>query len=630
MKRYISLLMSLLAFIPISAQQSDYYYYYKGNRIDLEVDSTRLYVVSEGMLSAKATASAKTRMADYNVKESTKSYVYNHVVPLQQRRNAVPEVYFSTVEVPKEMDGQQYEALIKKIRTEENVWQVLPSFKLEGKRVNATNYFFVELKSANDFNKLQAMADQYKIEIVGYNEFLPLWFTLSCSYSSTLNAIEAANLFYTSGEFACSEPNFCFRALAESGDALYEKQWALDKDNVGLETSDVDINVEEAWEVTKGAGVTVAVFDNGVATTHPDLIDNICTYSYDTKTNTSPAVLVLGKKAEGHGTECAGVIAAAQNELGISGVAPEAKIMPISIDLEDCNKDEIVNGFLNAAANGADIISCSWGSIPYSSFIDSAIKSVLDLGRNRKGTVIVFSAGNDGSELKYPKGVDPRIILAGAVTSCGERLRNGACQNFIPNFNSYYGDKLDVVAPGFKIITTDIPGLSGYTDGDYDEEFCGTSAACPFVSGVAALVLSIYPKLPVDDVAQVIERTAQKVRTDIYTYSSDTVHWSGTWNNEMGYGLIDAGAAVTTPLKELLVSRYRNQVVDPTYNDGCFQYNVEAENVRVLSPDGFLELGAEKRVLIKSSFFVEKGAGLHIYNVIYNEEDDWWDKKNNH
>lgn len=214
--------------------------------------------------------------------------------------------------------------------------------------------------------------------------------------------------------------------------------------------------------------------------------------------------------------------------------------------------------------------------------------------------------------------------------SCGERLRNGACQNFFPNLNSYYGDKLDVVAPGVKIVTTDIPGLSGYTDNDYDEEFCGTSAACPFVSGVAALVLSIYPKLPVDDVAQVIERTAQKVRTDIYTYSSDTVHWSGTWNNEMGYGLIDAGAAVTTPLKDLLVSRYRNQVVDSTYNDGCFQYNVEAENVRVLSPDGFLELGAEKRVLIKSSFFVEKGAGLHIYNVIYNEEDDWWDKKNNH
>lgn len=77
----------------------------------------------------------------------------------------------------------------------------------------------------------------------------------------------------------------------------------------------------------------------------------------------------------------------------------------------------------------------------------------------------------------------------------------------------------------------------------------------------------------------------------------------------------------------MLVTQFRNKVIGAGDNDGCFQYNVEAENVRVLSPDGFLELGAEKRVLIKSSFFVEKGAGLHIYNVNYNEEEDWWEKK---
>ena len=71
MKRYISLLMGLLAFIPISAQQSDYYYYYKGNRIDLKVDSTRLYVVSEGALRVKTAASAKNRMADYKISTPT-------------------------------------------------------------------------------------------------------------------------------------------------------------------------------------------------------------------------------------------------------------------------------------------------------------------------------------------------------------------------------------------------------------------------------------------------------------------------------------------------------------------------------------------------------------------------------
>lgn len=151
--------------------------------------------------------------------------------------------------------------------------------------------------------------------------------------------------------------------------------------------------------------------------------------------------------------------------------------------------------------------------------------------------------------------------------------------------------------------------------GSIDEEFCATSAACPFVSGVAALILSIYPNLLVNDVAQVIERSAQKVRTDIYAYNTDTVHWSGTWNNEMGYGFVNAGAAVSTPLENLLVSKYRNKVIAPQDQDGCIHYNVEAENVQVLSPEGSLELGAVNKVLIKSSFIVEKGARLEVVNV---------------
>lgn len=135
MKRYISLLMGLLVFIPISAQQSEYYYYYKGNRIDLEVDSTRLYVVSEGALQARTTASANTRTVDYAINSSTRSYVYNHVVPLQQHRSAIPEVYFSTLEIPKNLRTTQYDAFVEKVKSEDNVWQVLPSLKLDDKRV---------------------------------------------------------------------------------------------------------------------------------------------------------------------------------------------------------------------------------------------------------------------------------------------------------------------------------------------------------------------------------------------------------------------------------------------------------------------------------------------------------------
>lgn len=628
MKRYISFLMGLLAFIPISAQQSEYYYYYKGNRIDLNVDSTRLYVVSEGTLQEKEAASANTRMADYNVSGSTKSYVYNHAVPLQQRRSAVPEVYFSTLEMPTMLSTTQYEALVEKVKSEDNVWQVLPSFKLNGKCVDVTNNFFVKLKSANDVSKLQEMANQYGVEIVGYNKSMPLWYTLSCTSFSEVNALEAANIFYLTGLFSNSSPEFCYHDLARSNDEYFGRQWNLKNTfwqspgNV-VYVKDIDVNVEGAWEITKGEDVVVAVFDNGVATNHPDLNENIHEYSFNAITNTSPATLLLTGRSVGHGTACAGIIAAEQdNDEGISGVAPKAKIMSISADLGNLNSQQIVNGFA-AACDKADVVNCSWGGIS-DEYVDAAIQDVLDNGRGGRGAIIVFAAGNNGDEIDVTIANNPRVLSVGAVGPNGIRAYSGSCGSLVQYWYSYYGVDLDIVAPGANICTTDIPGSLGYNSGDYKENYGMTSAAAPHVAGVAALVLSIHPELRGDDVVQIIERSARKITTDTYTYSSDTVHWSGTWHEEVGYGLVDATAAVTAIPQEVLVTHYRNKVLNTS--DACFYYNVEAENVRVQSDADFLELGAVNRVLIKSSFVVEKGAELIIDNVVYDEEEDSFER----
>ncbi len=93
------------------------------------------------------------------------------------------------------------------------------------------------------------------------------------------------------------------------------------------------------------------------------------------------------------------------------------------------------------------------------------------------------------------------------------------------------------MAPGTNIYTTTI-------NNSYTSSFGGTSAACPHVAGIAALILSVNPDLTAKQVRDIIEQTAQKVRTDVYTYSNDGVHNNGLWNNEMGYGLVDAYAAV--------------------------------------------------------------------------------------
>lgn len=621
MKRYIILLMGILGFIPILAQQSEYYYYYKGNRIDLIVDSTRLYVVSEGEFQPQSCTYA--RASQYNVSHSSRSQIYNIVEPLQKQRSSrpVPEVYFSTMEIPEGLGKSQFEEFIQDVKATNGVWQALPSFLINGKRVNATNNFYVRLRSADDVDILHQMASQYRIDVVGYNGFMPLWYTLACTSSSSMNAIEAANLFYCSNRFASSKPEFTYSFSAlHSDDDLYEQQWNLHNTGQDGYPEGIDINVERAWETTKGSGVVVAVFDQGVDLYHPDLRDNILSAGYDATTNTIPSVIT---DSSAHGTCCAGIIAAVQdNGEGISGVAPEAKILPVSVtlDSDEYTDQMLANGINWAWQNGADIISNSWGGMAATDMemLDNAIADALQRGRGGKGCVLVFSAGNDSVEVHYPANSDSRIIAVGGITPWGNRTVSG----FMPDgiyvgFNSNFGEKLDVVAPSVNIWTTDITGRDGETNMDYFGAFRGTSAACPHVSGVAALLLSVDPELTVEEVAEIIESTACKVREeDLYVYENDTIHVNGTWNNEVGYGLIDAAAAVDIAKKTAVTTYIKNQDFNDVGLEADFyDINVELENVTI-GPEGYMEIYKEEDATLKSSVIVRKGGIFHIYQEI--------------
>ena len=119
----------------------------------------------------------------------------------------------------------------------------------------------------------------------------------------------------------------------------------------------------------------------------------------------------------------------------------------------------------------------------------------------------------------------------------GATLTNGTRKS-----NSNYGSLLDVMAPGIAIPTTDLQGSAGATNIDYSLTFKDTSAACPHVAGIAALILSVNPDLTNVQVNDIIERTARKVGG--YNYQTTVGRSNGTWNNQMGYGLVDAYSAV--------------------------------------------------------------------------------------
>ncbi len=421
----------------------------------------------------------------------------------------------------------------------------------EGEEVGLSHLFYVKLLKKSDIETLEKMAIENSVKIIGKNKFMPFWYTLSCNNSSAGNALEMANLFYESGKFSAAEPDLMVDDSPRCvNDDNFSYQWNLDNTGQNGGTSGVDIQFCNAWEVASDCNdIVVAVVDKGIEMNHPDL-SNMFSLSYDTESGTQPSQ-VLGS----HGTACAGIIgASANNSEGISGIASNCQLMSVSNSLSATpnSRQKRGDGINWAWQNGADVISNSWVSALQCEIIDDAINNALTQGRNGLGCVVLFAAGNQNSTVEYPANSNPDIIAVGAMSPCGERKSPNSCDG--ENWGSNYGSTLDVIAPGVFIPTTDLQGSSGYnissgTDGDYYLSFNGTSAATPHVAGVAALILSVNPDLTQDEVRDIIESTCTKVGN--YTYTTTSGRNNGTWDNEVGYGCINACDALLEVIDQM-------------------------------------------------------------------------------
>lgn len=309
-----------------------------------------------------------------------------------------------------------------------------------------------------------------------------------------------------------------------------------------------DIHAREAWNISTGSNIKVAVIDWGFELQHPDLVNNIYS-SFDCTDGADGAVNGAYGLKDGHGTKCAGIIGATNNNIGVIGVAPHCDLILIRHAYEVKQGDSIVSiGYYSwtisalnkALEEHADVISNSWVHANGAS-INAYSWTLMDVcltGRYGRGSVIVFSTGNDNSSsITYPSN-NQYVIGVGASNNIGRRWQK-----------SNYGQDLDVVAPGFTIKTTDTIKANGDSYGSHT----GTSAAAPMVAGVAALMLSANPFLTYTQVRDIIRSTARKLPT----YSFDSIAPCGTWNEEVGYGLVDAYEAV-------LAAIGGNEILGPT------------------------------------------------------------------
>lgn len=517
--------------------QNDPYYWYKGEKIALKLEEQKKFVLYQDKDSNRIVSAFEK--AAWKVVKKDKERTVNTLVPYQKNKAFKPQSW-SIIEKQKKGNADSLIAYLS-----DHDFYVAPFFITSGgDEAGLSHLFYVKLYEAKDIGILEDFAVKNNVEILGRNKFMPLWYTLSCTKHSKENALQMANLFYESGKFRAAEPDLMVDDLPQCvDDEFFSDQWNLNNTGQHGGTGGIDIQFCEGKELTAGCDdIVVAVVDQGIEVGHPDLI-NMFPLSYDTESDTSPSQ-VLGS----HGTACAGIIgAAADNNEGIAGIAPDCQLMSVSNSLGATpnSRQRRGDGINWAWQNGADVISNSWGSSVQFEIIDDAIDNALTQGRNGLGCVVVFATGNDNSGVEYPANSNPDIIAVGAMSPCGERKSPDSCDG--ENWGSNYGNELDLVAPGVFIPTTDLQGSAGYntssgTSGDYYLSFNGTSASTPHVAGIAALILSVNRGLTQDEVRDAIESTCSKVGN--YSYSTVSGRNNGAWNNQMGYGRVNAYVAV--------------------------------------------------------------------------------------
>ncbi len=318
-----------------------------------------------------------------------------------------------------------------------------------------------------------------------------------------------------------------------TSDVYDHLQWSLNNTGQLWGTSGADIEAVNAWNISQGSSSTViAIIDEGVDLTHPDLVGKLVS-GYDA-TGSGSGGGPSGDDA--HGTNCAGIAAAVtENAAGVAGIAPLAKIMPIRIAKDDgsgswlTSDAWIADGINWAVSNGADVLSNSWGGGSPSTVITSAIQNAKNNGRGGKGCFVAFASGNDNGAVSYPATLS-EVMAVGALSPCDERKAPTSCDGEYW-WGGNYGSELDISAPGVHMYSTDISGSSGYSSGDYYYNFNGTSSACPVVAGVAGLLIGTFPYLTALEVEQILQNSADDL--------GDT-----GWDSIFGYGRVNAYRAL--------------------------------------------------------------------------------------
>ena len=459
----------------------------------------------------------------------------------------------------------------------------------------ATGEIILLFQPGVDVEEQLLVLDEFKLELVERRSVDQIIVRVT---KDSKNPIKVASLLQQSSLVKMAEPDLDMLLeeydLTLPNDRYFSEEWHLK--NVGFieiaahrTVAGADAKVVDAWKRLGSLGspdIVVAVIDNGFDVNHPDLRNKLFR-PFDLWTQSDR--LTEGDISFTHGTPCASLAVASSDGNGMVGVAPNAKFMPVSGTSYSTRATEQM--FEYCVQNGADVISCSWGTTNHgyqlNSLKEQAIAKAAKEGRKGKGCVILYAAGNEGTDYVNFYAAHPDVICVAASDS----------KDQYANYSNQ-GMEVSVCAPSngdWPLVAARAnwdPGTTMRGEGTWRywadgidrpglyKHFGGTSGSTPIVAGICALMLSANPGLTAKEVKQILQNTADKI-------GSPSEYTNGH-SRKYGYGRVNADKAVAEAMrrKDGTSSTVVNKPTEVESNisagQGLFRFAVERQQ-----PNGF-------------------------------------------
>jgi|GEM_PF-2406055 len=488
----------------------------------------------------------------------------------------------------------QYNAAKSHLVTNANiVLSIQPVYKNYSGGLIPSDIIIVRLATLADSNFLISDAVANNCQVIGPSGFDPLIWFIKQAKRMDPTPITSSALNTNTTNYGWVETNFIYSVSLTGNtptDPLYSTQWALKNTGSNYPTGSTvssgtigeDINAEDAWNFTKGCNqIKIGIMDEGMDCNHEDY--DVFSNGYNALNSAYYGISATSGCYDGvdnlgtHGTHCAGIINSEWNNTGGAGLAPNVELTSIWVvhgrSYKQTDDITLANAYSWALNNDIDILTGSFAIFPFTptyqlnqSIVNSQIQNFIQNGRGGLGGLIFHSTGNGdpayhfacstGGYIGYPASVEGVIAVTG-TTPCEELKSCSDCVGSGTGIASH-GTGTDIAAPYSEIWTTDHMGSLG---GNYTL-FSGTSASAPLAAGTMALILSANPLLTHNQARFILESTCDKIGG--YTYNSSvTGQPNGDWSFELGYGRIDAGAAVELAMETEVVFLQLNGATVP-------------------------------------------------------------------